>query len=65
MGYEMLQHVVVTIVALGAAGVVIRRVTGVVRPPTGDSKCSSCPSAKEQPAAQREFPLSLVRAPRD
>lgn len=43
---ELLQHVIVTIVALGAAGVIVRRVFGVVQPAGGNPQCASCPSAR-------------------
>ena len=45
---EMLQHVIVTIVALGAVGVIVRRVAGVVQPGSGKAPCASCPSARAQ-----------------
>ena len=63
MVIELIQHVVVTIVAIGAAAVIFRRVTGVVRLPGGESKCSSCPSAAAHghPHPQQKFPLTLVR----
>ena len=61
MAVELIQHVVVTIVAIGAAAVIFRRVTGVVRLPGGESKCSSCPSAAAHGHPQQKFPLTLVR----
>ena len=61
MTFELLQHVVVTIVALGAATVIVRRVTGIVRTPGGQSKCSSCPSAEAHGQGQQGTPLTLVR----
>ena len=62
MDFELLQHIVVTIVAIGAAAVIVRRVAGVVRTPGGQSKCSSCPSAGAQGHPQQESPLTLVRS---
>lgn len=62
MDFELLQHIVVTIVAIGAAAVIVRRVAGVVRAPGGQSKCSSCPSAGVQGPARQESPLKLIRS---
>jgi hypothetical protein len=46
---ELLQHVFVTVVALGAAAVVVRRVAGVVRSPKHQAApCANCPSAAQQ-----------------
>jgi len=66
---EFLQHVIVTMVAFGAAAVIIRRVTGVVRAPRGANapSCENCPSASQHhagpsPAAPPTVkPLTLVR----
>jgi hypothetical protein len=58
---ELLQHILVTLVAFGAAVLVVRRVFTVVRP-TGGSACASCPSAKKAaaPALDAEArPLTL------
>jgi len=62
MTFELLQHVVVTIVALAAAAVIVRRVTGLVRTPGGESKCSSCPSAGAHGHPPQDTPLTLVRS---
>ena len=44
---ELLQHIVVTIVALGAACVVVWRVVSAGRPDDGHAPpCGSCPTAK-------------------
>jgi hypothetical protein len=66
---EILQHAVVTIVAFGAAALVIRRVFTVVKP-AGGSACAACPSAKraapEQPApglTAEAKPLTLFTSP--
>ena len=64
---ELLQHIIVTIVAFGAAGVVVRRVFSVVQPVGGNPKCASCPSAEahgkaavqNRPAEAK--PLTFVR----
>ena len=62
MDFELIQHIVVTVVAIGAATVIVRRVAGVVRAPAGPSKCSSCPSAgAQQGPGQEVSPLTLVR----
>lgn len=65
---ELLQHVLVTVVAFSAAAVIFRRVTGIVRPSRRESTpCANCPSASRHhtgesvatpPAAK---PLTLVR----
>jgi hypothetical protein len=62
MVFELIQHVIVTIVAIGALTVIVRRVAGVVRTPTGQSKCSSCPSAAAHGHRKQESStLTLVR----
>ena len=66
---EFLQHVIVTVVAFGAAAVIIRRVTGIVRPPRGAKSpaCENCPSASQHHADQSPAaaptvkPLTLIR----
>ena len=62
MSFELLQHIVVTIVALGAGAVIVRRVTGVVRTPAATPKCSSCPSARAHSQPRQESPLTLIRS---
>ncbi len=61
MTFELLQHVIVTGVALVALSVVFRRVTGVVR--DEKPKCDSCPSATTRvPRDTRQAtPMTLVR----
>jgi hypothetical protein len=61
MAFELIQHIIVTIVAIGAVTVIVRRVAGVVRTPAGQSKCSSCPSAAAHGQPQQESTLTLVR----
>jgi hypothetical protein len=63
MTFELFQHIIVTIVAVAAAVVILRRVGGVVRTPGGASKCSSCPSAAPKDSRQHAAPLTLVRRP--
>lgn len=41
---ELLQHAVVTMVALGAAAFVVRRVFGTLRPSRPEPPCASCES---------------------
>lgn len=60
MTLDLLQHIVVTIVAIGAAAVIVRRVTGLVRkdaPP----KCDACPSAASHKPPATTAPLTLIR----
>ena len=61
---EMLQHVLVTMVAFGAVAVIVRRVAGTFGRPRGAAPtCANCPSAKAaSPALSAEAkPLTLVR----
>ena len=62
MGFELLQHIVVTIVAIAATTVIVRRVAGVVRTPGAEPKCSSCPSAAAHRHPPQRFPLTVVRS---
>jgi hypothetical protein len=41
---DTVQQAIVAIFALGAAGLVVRRVWSAVRPPAGQSPCPSCDS---------------------
>lgn len=43
---ELLQHAVVTLVALAAGAVVIRRVLGFAAPPAKPAGCAGCPAAR-------------------
>jgi hypothetical protein len=61
MSFELLQHIAVTIVAIGAAAVIVRRVTGVVRTPGAQPKCDSCPSAAAHRSPRHEAPLTVIR----
>jgi hypothetical protein len=64
---ELAQHVVVTLAALGAAGIVVRRVFGTFAPGKGSSSpCDKCASAAEhRQVSQRTEPtvqpMILVR----
>lgn len=62
MPFELIQHIVVTLVAIGAATVIVRRVAGVVRTSGPQAKCSSCPSAAAHSRSQQESPLTLLRS---
>jgi hypothetical protein len=43
---ELVQHVIVTLAALSAAGIIVRRVFGAIAPGRRSaSPCDSCPSA--------------------
>lgn len=47
MPMELAQHAIVTLVVLGAAVTLVRRVVGFVRPPAkGESGCKTCASGK-------------------
>jgi hypothetical protein len=65
---ELLQHIIVTVVAFGAAAVIVRRVTGIVRAPRRQAtSCANCPSASQHQATDSAAasssakPLTLVR----
>jgi len=45
MSMEILQHAVVTLVALAASAVLVRRVFGSIKPRAGRTSCAGCPSA--------------------
>lgn len=61
--FEALQTAIVTLVAAGAAWVVIRRVFMTVAP-AGQAKCASCPSAQSapRPLADQPKPLTVFRS---
>jgi hypothetical protein len=64
MSLDIVQHAIVTLAAIGAAWVVVRRVVGVVKPAGGAApKCASCPAARPQDAqlTSEAKPLTLVR----
>jgi hypothetical protein len=46
MSMEILQHAVVTLVALAASAVLVRRGFGFVEPRAGRTGCAGCPSAQ-------------------
>lgn len=46
MSIEILQHAVVTLVALAASAVLVRRVFGFVEPRASRIGCAGCPSAQ-------------------
>lgn len=57
---EWLQHLTVTLVALAALVVIVRRVFGFLRPPAKGAACASCPSSKNTcaPSSAAEPPRS-------
>ena len=59
------QDLVVTAVALGAGAIVLRKVTGFLRPKQNEPGCAHCPSqtAKHAPASDTH-PLTFVKSPR-
>lgn len=61
--FETLQDVVVTLVAAGAAWVVVRHVF-LIAMPAGKPGCASCPSARAAaaPLAAQPRPLTVVRS---
>ena len=62
MTLVLLQHIVVTLVALGAATVIVRRVTGIVSTPGVEPKCASCPSAAAHRRSPQHIPLTVLRS---
>ena len=73
---ELAQHVVVTLAALSAAAIIVRRVFGAIAPGSGSgSPCDSCPSAAlhrktvprsgEPTPASSPKPMILVRGGTD
>jgi hypothetical protein len=69
---DLVQHALVSLVALGAAGVLFRRLSGIGRPASTPG-CSNCPSggktrrAAADPRADAppaEHPLVFIRSPR-
>lgn len=66
---EIVQHAVVTLVALAASAVLCRRVFGFASPPAPGTGCAGCPSAQDacgattQPTtgATVQHPVVLMR----
>jgi hypothetical protein len=65
---EFMQDVVVTLIAIGAAYLVVSRVFSMVSPGKGQASCDSCPSDQRQGStaagtdgADAVKPLTLVR----
>jgi hypothetical protein len=54
---EILQHVIVTLVAMGAGWIIVRRIFSTVRPGPGAHDCASCPvsSGVRAEAAESSF----------
>ena len=74
---DLLQHVIVTLIAISAAWIIVRRVFSAVLPSSGSHDCASCPVARnvpnrprsEQvspggPAGSATYPLTLVKRTR-
>lgn len=69
MSMEILQHAVVTLVALGASAALVRRVFGFAGPRAGRTGCAGCPSAQgvcgattqATSAATVQHPAVLIR----
>jgi hypothetical protein len=65
MPAELVQHAIVTLAAIGAGWVIVRRVFSFVKPAGGAApKCASCPAAqgqKAQPLSSEAKPLTLIR----
>ena len=67
MSSELLQTIVVTLVALAAGVVVVRRVFVSTAPRPGQDGCAGCPSAPShastpaKPAAEVRHPVILIR----
>ena len=70
MALELLQHIIVTALAIGAGYIIVTRVFSVVRPSGGTAKCANCPSADahgqapSRVVAEETKPLTLVRGDR-
>ena len=52
----LLQHAFVTLVALGAAGVVVWRIATAGTSEGGEPPCTSCPTARDMRAESRGGP---------
>ena len=67
MSSELLQTIVVTIIALAAGALVVRRVFVSTAPRPGQDGCAGCPSASShaatpaKPAADVSHPVILIR----
>ena len=63
----LLQDLIVTAMALGAVGLVVRRVVGVFSPPPAAppcTACASCPAPRTPPADEsKPVPVSIVTRP--
>jgi hypothetical protein len=60
----VIQDVIVTALALGAVGLVVRRVVGVFNPPPAAPACTSCPSCPAPRVTPRDeakaIPITVV-----
>jgi hypothetical protein len=62
----LIQDAIVTALALGAVGLVARRVLGVFNPPSATPVCTSCSSCPAPRAAPRDddavrVPMTVIR----
>ena len=62
MTFALLQQIVVSLVALGAAAVIVRRVTGIVTASGPEAKCDACPSVGARRQPTQHIPLTVVRS---
>jgi hypothetical protein len=63
MSGELIQHAIVTLAALGAAGIVVQRVFGFLRPAPRQNGCASCPSSRQAcgtPSTQTSPPPAVI-----
>lgn len=62
----LVQDAIVTALALGAVGLVVRRVFGVFNPPPAKpacTACSSCPAPRVAPRDDtRPMPVTIIRS---
>lgn len=61
----LIQDAIVTVMAFGAVGLVVRRVVGVFNPPPAApacTSCASCPAPRAVPhEAGKPVPIAIVR----
>jgi hypothetical protein len=57
----LVQDVFVTLAAIAAASIVVRRVFVTVRPDGGSSKCASCPAAQHKRTELADSQIARLR----
>jgi hypothetical protein len=62
MTFALLQHIVVSLVALGAAAVIVRRVSGIVTTSGPQPRCDACPSTASRRQPVQHVPLTVIRS---